>query len=303
MECKRSEEFLPTLYNNSKIVVQNSEWNVKEITDTTDPYLERVANDTITKTVGLLNAFEYTKGGTNSNYLNNGQKWWLITPYSSSNVYYIDCIYDVLSNNLTSSDAFGTRPSIYLNTNVTFDTDNYDGTRLAPFHIVGDKEEGKANELLNTRISGEYVRFNNELYRIVGIDNNTTKIVNTSYITNPSSTNTSDLTLGNYGSDVYFNTTSADMNTGLVGLLRSGEMMSAQQSTLTHISSLTNYKYMWLITPCNSSYVRSVNISGGSLSGYDPSSKALGVRPTLHLKSGTRIISGSGFIDDPYVIG
>ena len=368
-----SQEFLPTLYNKENIVVQNAEWNVKETTADTDPYLERVANDTINRTVGLLNAFEYTKSGASSSYLHIGQYWWLITPSSSSEVRFVFSV-GSLRNNSPGSHALGARPSIYLKSNATFDTENYDGTRLSPFHIVGDVEEGKTNELLNTRISGEYVKFNNELYRIVGIENNTTKIVNTSYINNPNSSNTSDTTLGNFGSDVYFNTQSTDMkywdkfltdesgwlstissgdknllvngtyylgeylhdtnykatickNTaseletttisnctkyegsdtnktyiGLVGLLRAGEMMSAQQSTLTHVSSSTTYKIMWLITPHISSSVRIVN-NDGSLNYHLPSSDAYGVRPSINLKSETIILSGTGHVDDPYVVG
>ena len=367
-----SQEFLPTLYNNTNIVVQNSEWNVKETTADTDPYLERVANDTITRTVGLLNAFEYTKSGTSSGYLHIGQYWWLMTPYSSSNVRIVSN-YGALTNNSPSS-AGGARPSIVIKSNAIFDTENYDGTRLLPFHIIGDVEEGKTNELLNTRISGEYVKFNNELYRIVGIENNTTKIVNTSYINNPNSSNTSDTTKGNFGSDVYFNTQSTDMKywdkyltdengwlstissgdknllvngtyylglhsnstnykatickntaseletttisnctkyessdtnktyTGLVGLLRAGEMMSAQQSTLTHVSSSTTYKSMWLITPSSSSYVRFVG-NGGAFGSDSPGSSARGARPSIVIKSETKIIKGSGFINDPYEIG
>ena len=367
-----SEEFLPTLYNNENIVVQNGEWNVTETNVYTDPYL-LTGSTTITKTVGLLNAFEYVKSGTSSGYLNIGQYWWLIAPYASDNVHYV--IYNGNpGSDFFYSEAGSVRPSIYLKSGVVFDVENYDGTRLSPFHIVGDKEEGKTNELLNTRISGEYVKFNNELYRIVGIESNTTKIVNTNYISNPNSSNTSDTTLGNFGSDVYFNTSSTDTSywdkyltdtsgwlstisvsdksllvngtyylgpypsstnykatickntaseletttisncmkyessdtnktyTGLVGLLRVGEMMSAHQSILTHVNDANHYKSMWLITPYNSSDVRVV-YNYGNRSNATPSSSAFSVRPTLHLKSGTKITRGSGFINDPYVIG
>ena len=363
-----SQEFLPTLYNNENIIVQNAEWNVKETTLTTDPYLERVANDTVTERVGLLNDFEYIKSGSSAGYLNIGQYWWLMTPYNSSRVYRItEEGYN--DHNPTLSGASGVRPSIVIKTNVIFDTESYDGTRLSPFHIVGDAEEGKTNELLNTRISGEFVKFNNELYRIVGVENNTTKIVKTDYIQNPNSTNTNKY-LGYFGSDLYYGTKSAnnsfwdyyltdangwlstlndtsllvpgtyyqgyyldnnsykraicatyddmvstkdcvkisDANktyTGLVGLLHAGEMMASHQSLLTHVSSSTTYKSMWLITLNNISNVDSIHsvISGGYIGSYQPNSIENAVRPTLHLKSETKITSGSGFINDPYVIG
>ena len=316
----------------------------------------------------MLKRLEYTKSGTSSGYLHIGQYWWLMTPYDSSNV-------RIVSNggNLNGgSGAYGARPSIVIKSSAVFDTENYDGTRLSPFHIVGDIEEGKANELLNTRISGEYVKFNNELYRIAGIENNTTKIVNTSYISNPNSLS-EDKYLGYFGSDKFFSTKSENnifwdyyltdedgwlstLNdtsllvpgtyyqgyypnssnyksticatvddeistkdctkisgtnmtyTGLVGLLRAGEIMSAQQSTLTHISSSSTYKNMWLITPysSSSSNVCRVRNTGRSTNLYiSPSSGADGdsIRPSVHLKSETKITGGSGFINDPYEVG
>ena len=367
-----SEEFLPTLYNNTNIVVQNAEWNVKETTLDTDPYLERVTNDTITKTVGLLNAFEYTKSGAGSGYLHIGQYWWLMTPNSSSRLRYVDFQYGTLKYELPGFQ-YGARPSIVIKSNAVFDTENYDGTRLSPFHIIGDIEEGKTNELLNTRISGEYVLFNYEIYRIVGIENNTTKIVNTGYIQNPNISN-SDKYSGNFGSDVYFNTQSTDMKywdkyltdesgwlstissddknmlvngtyflglypsstnykatickntaseletttisnctkyessdtnktyTGLVGLLRAGEMMSAPQSTFAHFNSYAAYKTMWLITPYSSSRVHTMG-SDSVLFSYSPESSVFRVRPSINLKSETKITGGSGFINDPYEVG
>ena len=205
-----TQEFLPTLYNNENIVVQNAEWNVKETAATTDPYLERVANDTINRTVGLLNAFEYTKSGTGSGYLHIGQNWWLMPPYSSSAVRGVSNGGNgSLYGDSPSSSACGARPSIVIKSSAVFDTENYDGTRLSPFHIVGDIEEGQSGDSLTTRVSGEYVKFNNELYRIVGIENNTTKIVKTDYIQNPNSSN-SDKYLGYFGSDKFFSTKSAN---------------------------------------------------------------------------------------------
>ena len=364
-----SEEFLPTLYNNKNIIISNAEWNVTTDDSSTpsDPYL-LTAPVVINKAVGLLNAFEYTKSGSGSGYLRIGAFWWLITPSSSSNVLGV-YISGSFSGSSPSSSAYAVRPSIVIKSSVSFDTENYDGTRLSPFHIMGDIEEGKTNELLNTRISGEYVKFNNELYRIVGIENNTTKIVKTDYIKE----NNINVTK-NFGSDAYYNTKSAndtywdyyladesgwlnnisasdkalmvngtyylgeypsstnykvtickntaseletttisnctkyedsDTNktyTGLVGLLRVGEMMSAQQSTLVHNNSYSNYQSMWLITPCSSSYVCGVS-NGGNLNIGSFGSNAYAARPSIVIKSETKITGGSGHVDDPYVVG
>lgn len=213
-----NQEFLQTLHNYQDIIVQNAEWNVTETTATTDPYL-LTNSTTIKKTVGLLNAYEYTKSYTGTTYgdgyLNIGQNWWLMNPYSSAIVRIVN-YYGNVYNRDPSSHASGARPSIYLKSSVSFTNinDANAGKRSNPYRISGDKAAGTNGESLNQRLSGEYVKLtdssNNELlYRIVGIENGKTKIVSTSYVENPNSSN-SDKTMGNFGTDKFYNTSSSN---------------------------------------------------------------------------------------------
>ena len=58
---------------------------------------------------------------------------------------------------------------------------------------------------------------------------------------------------------------------------------------------------MWLIIRYSASRVWGVNNSGY---GYDYNPiNTLGGRPTVHLKSTVKILSGSGTETDPYVVG
>ena len=125
---------------------------------------------TVTAAVGLLNMYEYQSsyhGTTYSNgYLNNGLYWWTLTPYGSRNVRYVD------SDGYASSDiptiANGVRPSVNLKSNVKI-VDG-DGTIDNPYRLNGDNDTNLSGTLLNTRYSGEYIRFGNDennLYRIV----------------------------------------------------------------------------------------------------------------------------------------
>ena len=55
------------------------------------------------------------------------------------------------------------------------------GKRYNPYRINGDKKTGNTGELINTRLSGEYVKVDNKVYRIVGIENNKTKLTSVDY--------------------------------------------------------------------------------------------------------------------------
>ena len=97
----------------------------------------------------------------NNGYLYIGYHWWLITPYNSSYVRYVGNN-GVLSSNSPSINSYVVRPSINLKSGIVLSSG--EGTKANPYKISGDKEEAIANTtLLNTRSSGEYVAFKDEL--------------------------------------------------------------------------------------------------------------------------------------------
>jgi hypothetical protein len=317
----------------------------------------------VSANVGLLNNYELYNSyrcinsescsGTNysTGYLNIGYVWWLINPCSSTGMWSVDN--GGYGYNHASTRAFGARPSIIIKSWLEF---TGDGTIASPYKIVGDKEVGSANELINTRLSGEYVKLDNgttnQLFRIIGIEDNKTKIISmdfaenrndrkfstsltahyyiwgTSYTTGEGtwytylndSTNgyisTMKTTYGdlfdsglyylgitpiNYKLTVCANTTSGNIKVcdkttdkGMfnVGLPRYGEIFATQQS---------NPKTMWLISGVSDTAGWLINyIGSGATSTGDGS---YGARPTLHLKSTVKILSGSGTESDPYVVG
>ncbi len=176
-----NEDFKDTLYNYEEIIVQNASWNATETTS----YATKIPETTmVTGDVGLLNTYEYYQSYKNttysSGYLNIGYFWWLITPYSSSYVRSVDCD-GSLGIYLLSSFEYGARPSINLKSNIGIVAGG-DGSETNPYRINGDKEPGNSGELINTRLSGEYVKVDNKVYRIVGIENNTTKLTSVDYV-------------------------------------------------------------------------------------------------------------------------
>ena len=79
-----------------------------------------------------------------------------------------------------------------------------------------------------------------------------------------------------------------------VGLLRLGELMSGQ---FDRNGNNTSY---WTLTPDGSSSVRGVSLNG---SAYSPASTyAIGVRPSINLKSNVQIVNGDGTLNSPFEI-
>ena len=86
--------------------------------------------------------------------------------------------------------------------------------------------------------------------------------------------------------------------TAPVGLLNMYEYQESFRGTTYGNGYLNNGLWWWTLTPYNTSRVRRVNYYGGA-NYFDPTN-ALGVRPSINLKSSVRIADGDGTIDNPY---
>ena len=185
-----NEEFYSTLFNASNIIEQNSKWNIdNNLLSKTDTIPQRPRNDdkyiTIAP-VGLINTFEYyniyNNSNSKNNYLLTGGNWLTLTSSANSDLYYI---INENSNNIfgisnSINEGYGIKPVINLKSDVIF---TGKGTKDSPYQIINDIDVPTYNiSLLNTRISGEYVKFDNELYRIMNIENYKTKLVKKDFI-------------------------------------------------------------------------------------------------------------------------
>ena len=168
--------FLGSLRDYENFIVTDAKWNAT-LDDTDLGSITRPRDDgtIVTDAVGLLNMYEYQesfRGTTYSNsYLNNGLYWWTLTPYSSSNVRYVN-YYGSDAYNDSPPFARGVRPSINLKSSVKI-VDG-DGTIDNPYRLNGDNDTNLSGTLLSSRYSGEYIRFGNDennLYRIVSHEN------------------------------------------------------------------------------------------------------------------------------------
>lgn len=177
-----TQEFLPTLHDYQSYLNVNEMWDVTKQTSST--YSRPLGTSTVRRTVGLLNAYEFyitynklhnSKYSTNS-YLHNKTLFRTLTARNDSSFLTV----------LTSDNGFasygvgsqmGIRPAVTLKSGIQLTSEYGDGSVSNPYRLVGDKSEiVNGITKLNTRYSGEYVKFNNELYRIVGVEDALTKI-------------------------------------------------------------------------------------------------------------------------------
>ena len=158
--------FLGNLREPEKFIKDNSLWNATITTGTSKP----AKTTMVENPVGLLNSYEYTMSYTGASsstgYLNNGLWWFLITQYNTSLIRGVDKSGSI-ANDVNGNSA-GLRPAI--NFEPTMKVAAGSGTENDPYRLAGDNDISLNGMALNTRYSGEYVRFgtgDNNLYRIV----------------------------------------------------------------------------------------------------------------------------------------
>ena len=250
-----NEDFLDTLYNYQNIIVEDSTWNITTSSskNTKLPETTLINSSTIGKNtpVGLLNSYEYYLSYKNtsdsSGYLYNGYFWWLLNPYSSSDVWDVHS-HGNLHNNVPSY-AHTARPSINLKSNIQLSGGS--GTKDDPYTISGDKEQPTINTtLLNKRTIGEYVVFDEdadtstkELYRIVGIEDGKTKLNKNDYIKSGTTTLTkkfsTNTTYGSGTSDDYWD---YYLNNTWYNSLANKDMLESSSYYIKRVSYGTSYK-------------------------------------------------------------
>ena len=174
-----NQEFLPTLHDYEDYLVLDNIWDSTLIAS---DYTSRPpGTTTVNRAVGLLNAYEHTVPYNHSDglatsatsYLRTDVYWNLMTPSTADRVRTVD------QNGSQANSAIiygnGIRPVVYLKPGIEIASGK--GTLADPYILKREAPIVNGNTLLSTRYSGEYITFNNELYRIVNVEDGLTKIV------------------------------------------------------------------------------------------------------------------------------
>ena len=347
--------FYPRLKGNN--IIKEETWCSETTTSSSSARTTCTNNLSTEKSkVGLITIDEYNLAGGSSSYLNIKQVQWTMTPYNSSNAWYVRNLGSADDGVVPNTD--GLRAVINVNPDVTITSGN--GTlgatwssQAGPYILNEDKNVEITGKLNEKAISGEYVMFAGRKYRVVDKDSNeNTKLILDGYYEETEGTvytmvygsnstfskdtgigqklngdvlnwltNNNETEKGKLVSDYtwYQNNFTSDQSytislneesptrsvNATVGLIRVGEMLSGQSSSIltkgyTSASSYSNANNYWTMTPYNSSYAWGVGLNGGA--GNYSVSYAIGLRAVIVVNSDVTITSGNGTWSSPYEI-
>lgn len=157
------EVYLKSLNKTDKYLV-DSTYCVGNINSTTDYTTE--CSSTITSKVGLLNISDYYNTLSNNNSSIHTSRYMLANKVNNN---YLSAPITDKDITVTTKILAPIRPVITLKANLYLLSGN--GSSDNPYKL-DDYSYAKANDLLNSRIVGEYVQYSGLSFRIIGIDSN-----------------------------------------------------------------------------------------------------------------------------------
>lgn len=272
--------------------------------------------------VGILNLSDYELSGGKNGYLNNGVSYYTATRDNYDRIYYVHSKGGVSLADDYSEHNYGVRPTITLKSKINYLSG--DGSENNPY-IIEEKEQ------IPTIQVGNYVNYSGYTWKVISKNDSTYKLATTTLLTDANGqvytrsygNRTSEYNPKTYGSlayylnrtwyrtldsslivdgvwnignyqvegitdykNIYTNTVTAK-----VGLLSVGEMYSLE---------LPN---TWLLTSLNEEDGMVYTVQEGNKYFSDIIDSEYGIRPAIYITNQVKIISGSGVLSDPYVIG
>ncbi|MEG1900543.1 MAG: hypothetical protein RR161_03225 [Bacilli bacterium] len=324
--------FYPKL-NSSKdtVLKQNNDFCI-DSTDDANSARTSCTNKLSNLKVGLLTVDEYNivKNGSNNNYLNSGPYYWLMTPHTSSASSEWCAYYGGSSSSYDVGSAVeGSRVVTVFASASTISSGN--GTLGIPYKITGDTASAVSGTKLNSRHTGEFITYDNKLWRIMEVENGLTKVIYdgaTAMPTGDFGTNNLDWatmkarldSIGistakiaqnqtwqrgyfDHGNNVLATSLGAgNPVTSTFGLPKVGEIWSSQNNSNTANYAKFMAQYYWLMTP----YTSGAPFEWYALP-YGHSSRAgvnaaCGSRVVFFFKSDVIINSGDGTPNSPYAL-
>lgn len=134
-------------------------------------------NEQKTSKVTMMNIFEYLKASGSKSYLNNGKSFWTVNPSKEQKTWFINQKGLVNDESFSESSyhSYGVKPMITIKGDLTITKGT--GTIEEPFEF----ENNKSKELKNQSI-GSYVNYNDQIWKIVDINDFGIKITLQSHI-------------------------------------------------------------------------------------------------------------------------
>ena len=291
--------FLNSLNNYKNYLIKHS-WCTDIVTKD-----NQTCNDTLNDYVGLISIEEYLKAGGIESYLNNNNYFWTINA-SENNVWYIfdkGGINDE-TNDDTGYHSYGVRPSIVLDINTPLYKG--DGTKDNPYIIENDN-----SVILNHKSIGSYIKYNDNLFRIIEKNNDYIKLT-LAYHLEDSKVNYNNI--NQYLNNVLLNKLeknnlvkcpfyggnySKDNNYDYKEIYNKKEYSYIGLPSVTELF-ITDDSDIWLNNYNNNSLIYTTNSLGRLF--LDNKDNLHYLKPSICIKSNITITSGSGTSTDPYLL-
>ena len=291
--------FINSLNNYKNYLIKHS-WCTDIVTKD-----NQTCNDTLNDYVGLISIEEYLKAGGIESYLNNNNYFWTINA-SENNVWYIfdkGGINDE-TNDDTGYHSYGVRPSIVLDINTPLYKG--DGTKDNPYIIENDN-----SVILNHKSIGSYIKYNDNLFRIIEKNNDYIKLT-IAYHLEDSKVNYNNI--NQYLNNVLLNKLeknnlvkcpfyggnySKDNNYDYKEIYNKKEYSYIGLPSVTELF-ITDDSDIWLNNYNNNSLIYTTNSLGRLF--LDNKDNLHYLKPSICIKSNITITSGSGTSTDPYLL-
>lgn len=256
--------------------------------------------------VGLISIYEYMRSGGKDGFINNSEYFWTINASDSGKVWYVfdkGGINDE-SNDLVSYHTFGVRPVIKINKDALLISGN--GTKDNPFVIEND-----TSIMLEHKSIGSYVKYDNYVWRINGINDDSIRLILDGLLENKldyvstinylngdfynsidhSKIKKCDFYNGNFGEDNNYDYASVYSKkiSNYVGIPSLGELFITDYDNYWIYSSSNNANLMYTVNDLGRIYLDSVNNEN-----Y--------IRPSICIDKGLYVKDGNGTKDNPFIV-
>lgn len=300
-------EYFKTLNNPNNYLVE-SDYCIN-----TGKTKEENCKEVFSSKIGLLAYYNYVEAGANNSYLNIGKYFWTLTPSENNKTWYIFKEGGVNDKSYEGSTyySYGIRPVITLKANINYMGGN--GTKDSPY-IFEEKEQLGI---------GSYVKYGEYIFRIIKKDDTSiylasSELLDISHIfsNNSSTYNKNDYnSLYNYLNNTFYNQLDKTLlkdgtwYNGSYNIETNYNYQTIYQNSITakiglmNISDLftTDLDDYYTMTSYNDQMVISIQQNGLVYSSEISEKK--NIRPVICITNSIQVISGTGSINDPYVVG
>jgi len=326
--------FLSNISEKSQNYIIDTKWCYD---DRAEAGIADVCNSSVNAKIGLLNLSDYERAKVdNRSYLVNQARFYMLNRQNEQSIWISDLYTDNALLNADTKDLVGVRPVLSLSKDIYLTSGT--GTKDDPYKLQ-DYTYAKENDLLNSRLVGEYVVYSGYIFRIAGVDSDgNTKLIGTSLLQNSSDNR---LVVAKYADTIEKLSPNAneegnlyyDIDKNAINYISEKSLVShefevpvyennsdydaykkekvtskiglpASYEIFSGLNLITSdYQIYWLSDYNESGIVSIINGNNGIAFYLSRDSfPENGVKPVIYVKSNLKVASGKGTVTNPYYV-